>query len=365
MSANYRRQFYVILVVVIAVALTISGAVWMNRHRDSGEPETTPAPTERPIPTPEELTPEQREEYYQSSVVERDSTGKYANRVLSAASRTSGTLYVGTEGGATDALYLNPRYEPSEDEIADIRRTGVELSYGIYIKCEKNGLSWADESYVSREAGVHSYVISGQTYDTLTSADSVRWELDSTIEDIDASVLPHIDFRVVSLWDGSLVDVFRLDLDYDGAITPLNLYENDVRNTGVLREEDWKGMLEDCDEFISGNPFGAAATLNTTNAVMDGVIIDNPGVTYFPKLMGADGQPAAAGKFSRCEVYAVNIPQPGLGFITLYFAPESQLYGLSMPMDRLDLTLFGYDLLLPFSQEMLATPDEFAEYFSH
>lgn len=89
-------------------------------------------------------------------------------------------------------------------------------------------------------------------------------------------------------------------------------------------------------------------------------------MTYHPRYLDASKKVAYKKDITTCtNTVAVNLPlSPNrYGFVTVYFAPKTQLIGLSKPTapgeDKLNLKLIGYDPIYPKDPQSILAPPRF------
>lgn len=89
-------------------------------------------------------------------------------------------------------------------------------------------------------------------------------------------------------------------------------------------------------------------------------------MTYFPRYLDKEKKVAQKKDITNCaNMVAVNLPleKNRYGFVTVYFAPKTQLIGLSKPTapgeDKLNLKLVGYDPIYPKNPQVILAPPGF------
>lgn len=296
---------------------------------------------------------------------EMKSNGVYRNdRVLSASTGYGMTLSVGLEqDGVTDALYLNPHFEyayagnPNE-------------AYGYLMRAERVPLEYAEPSpspaWSTKYDGITDFAILGRTYDKVVSVSArdsvnygVRWMDSPAYGGMDnAGDTVHI--LIIRLSDGTLMGAVNICVSFDRGTKTYsleNLTNNDVGNTGDLSAEQRDNLIAETVQYLTeGND---QMTLSVTKEELESqsrsTVIEKIPRVYYNKLYDTNGNVVAAGRFSKCDIYAVNINCDGYGFFTVYFAPEPQANGLAAPTlaegDELKLVPIGYDAFAPFTIE--------------
>ena len=136
-----------------------------------------------------------------------------------------------------------------------------------------------------------------------------------------------------------------------------NLTNNDVGNTGDLSAEQRDNLIAETVQYLTeGNDqMTLSATKEELESQSRSTVVEKIPRVYYNKLYDTNGNVVAAGRFSKCDIYAVNINCDGYGFFTVYFAPEPQANGLAAPTlaegDELKLVPIGYDAFAPFTIE--------------
>lgn len=291
--------------------------------------------------------------------------GSYRNdRRLSVQTGFGMTFYLGLEqNGLIDALYLNPHFEyeyagnPNE-------------AYGYLIKTERVPLEYSESiaspAWSTDHSGLTDFAILGRTYDKVVSAaatDSerfgVRWS-DSPAYGGLENRGDRVHILIIRLSDGTLMGAVNADISYDKAQKSYkleNLVNSDVSWTGDLISRQRDQLIQDAILYLIGG--NERLTLGISQeeleALIPSAVVARTQRTYYNRLFDAEGNAVSSGRFSNCDIYAVNLNCDGFGFFTVYFAPEPQVYGLAARKlgenDELKLVLIGYDAFAPFSVE--------------
>ena len=293
------------------------------------------------------------------------SSGTYRNdRVLSVSTGYGMTFSVGLEqNGVTDALYLNPHFEYAYAGNPD-------EAYGYLMRTERVPLEYAESSaspaWSTKYNGLTDFAIVGRTYDKVVSASArdpssygVRW-MDSPAYGGEENDGDTVRILIIRLSDGTLMGSVKAEVFFDEntkAYSLENLTNSDVAFTEELDAAQRDTLIAEAEQYlIEGNN---QMTLGVTKEEMESqnlsTIVEKSQRVYYNRLFDADGNAVAAGRFSNCDIYAVNINCDGYGFFTVYFAPEPQARGLAASTlgdsDELKLTLIGYDAFAPFTVE--------------
>ena len=290
------------------------------------------------------------------------SSGTYLNKLLTVSTGYGMTFSLGIDQqDGSDAIYLNPHFEYAY-------AGNPEEAYGYLIRTERVPLEYSETSeapaWSEKYRGLTDFAIVGRTYDKVVSASvqsrdhfGVRW-IDSPAygglehgEDI-------VRILIIRISDGTLMGAVKAEISYDygthsyGISTLVN---SDVSYTGELTGEQRGELIEETIRIlVQGN---AQMTLGISREELEAqsasVVVDHPQRTYYSKLYDMDGNIVSSGRYSNCEIYAVNINCDGYGFFTVYFAPEPQANGLTVQTlnegEPLKLVPIGYDAIAPFT----------------
>ena len=290
------------------------------------------------------------------------SSGTYLNKLLTVSTGYGMAFSLGIDQqDGSDAIYLNPHFEYAY-------AGNPEEAYGYLIRTERVPLEYSETSeapaWSEKYRGLTDFAIVGRTYDKVVSASvqsrdhfGVRW-IDSPAygglehgEDI-------VRILIIRISDGTLMGAVKAEISYDygthsyGISTLVN---SDVSYTGELTGEQRGELIEETIRIlVQGN---AQMTLGISREELEAqsasVVVDHPQRTYYSKLYDMDGNIVSSGRYSNCEIYAVNINCDGYGFFTVYFAPEPQANGLTVQTlnegEPLKLVPIGYDAIAPFT----------------
>ena len=119
-----------------------------------------------------------------------------------------------------------------------------------------------------------------------------------------------------------------------------------------LNDVDWSGL------GIEDEEYGWRA------AAKAGAVVDKVSRPYFNKFLNMSGKTATfLNDFPDCrDTFAVTIPLPLYGYVTVYFAPWNELHRLpaeytgDSELQRLEL--YAYDPLLPCSEKTIIVPHD-------
>lgn len=317
----------------------------------------------------------------QNALLESDPTAEelYCNRELRLELPDGGVLKIGCNCNETDAIYLNPVYEPTEEGYVFSEEHTAFAFYLCPVRC--GGITfWSDERMsfdITQEHEIRRFVISERTYDTLIPSDyidqirfGVKWKDENNFHGFDGSDCD-IRIRCVRLPDGELTALANLHISFDPVsckYTPESLTLTDVVSTEELTEEKRRDVIEKAFEFFASDEKGQSNQLNEADweTYRNKACVEKVRDFYFSSFFDEHGNVAHAAQFCGMDMYAVNITYPGFGFFTVYAAPERQLSGLreSVPSDE-NLQPFAYDAVMPFSKSKLFVPEYQKEDFFH
>lgn len=290
------------------------------------------------------------------------SSGTYLNKLLAVSTGYGMTFSLGIDQqDASDAIYLNPHFEYAY-------AGNPEEAYGYLIRTERVPLEYSETSeapaWSEKHRGLTDFAIVGRTYDKVVSASvqsrdhfGVRW--------IDSPAYGGLEhggdtarILIIRISDGTLMGAVKAEISYDYGTHSYgisNLVNSDVSYTGELTGEQRGELVEETIRIlVQGN---TQMTLGISREELEAqsasVVVDHPQRTYYSKLYDMDGNIVSSGRYSNCEIYAVNINCDGYGFFTVYFAPEPQANGLTVQTlnegEPLKLVPIGYDAIAPFT----------------
>ena len=119
-----------------------------------------------------------------------------------------------------------------------------------------------------------------------------------------------------------------------------------------LNDVDWSGFgIEDGD-------------YDWREKAVAGAVVDKVSRPYFNKFLNTNGKTATfLNDFPDCrDTFAVTLPLPLYGYVTVYFAPRNELHRLpaeytgDSELQRLEL--YAYDPLLPRSEKTIIVPHD-------
>ena len=326
----------------------------------------TPEPTETPRPS---VIPDTDPGIYYEDTSEMEalpSRGRYKNNKVFTLQLGYGIqLRIGiNNAGETNAIYLNPEltHEYGENQSAPyaflMKADGGEIEYV--------GTPGSTDSY----PGSQFFYMAGRTYDKLvpssfvsTDQYGVKWS-NTTYNDTNqtgTSILLHaIRLKSLDNDDGFLMGAAKITIVYDELDDAYRIESvglADVSHTGELLASTREAIIMDAIRFSndSANNLSVEITEQEYRNKESFIVVEKMNHVWFRKLYNKEGDVVSAGTFAKCDVYAVNIPVMGYGYITVYFAPEAQTYGWNRQTvnegDELNLVIIGFDAIKPFDVE--------------
>lgn len=295
--------------------------------------------------------------------------GMYINSEFSCVFPSGSVLRVGVHTDKSDAIYLNPVYEATDDEYIF---SAEQTTFAFYLKTiYGNDIIAAGTPNVYNAASNAEYknlVITDRTYDSLVPAEydaagnGAKWVDLNNFHGFDGQDC-NIDIRIVRLPDGQLMGVARLHIAFDSASQTYRitgLTNRDVSVTGELQPELRSDAVEKAFEFFCSDDKGQSTFVDQSywDAYRSSAIVEKTDGFYFPRLFDASGNVITAGRYSGMDIYAVNINYPGYGFATIYMAPQQQIEGMrsSAPSDE-DIQPFAYDAFKPYDKSTIFVPN--------
>lgn len=311
-------------------------------------PEPSNSPTAASTPTPED----------DESIVWEDecamgtvgAVGVYSNDTSLGCDLAYGVhITIGTDSGDENGLILAPRVS------YDYARNPNER-YGYIVRASSGELVCDTEPMPETSAelaGCSHLYIPGRTYDTLCSAENLRWVSSSSAaggQNTSASIY----IRAVRLSDGFLMGCARVNvtLDDNGMYRLSQLTRSDVSVTGELDNEVRDSLVAEAIQYIQSDAMQPILRYSDADYenVRAFIVVEKLPKPIYGKLFDSAGDVAPAGRFAGMDVYAVHLPYTGLGYVTVYFAPETQL----TKVDAGDkLAVLGHDALDPRSAETM------------
>ena len=304
----------------------------------------------------------------------------YSNAgTIGCATKTGGYVSAGIVSDADGRLILNPVYSPADDELIPwLDRT----QFAFYITCSRGAVEYSYKvagTYDGSENYTHdSLYITDRCYDSCVPADyvsdddyGIAWTDTEYAQGASLSDEVLFSMRIIRIGDGTLMDIVHFTVKPDGTGTYAlsEMHRGDVLVENELSEADRARMLQLAKEFLSDPERGQSLSLpvDDWDSALGEAIVEKVETPYFPRLLDAEGLTANAGKYVGCDIYAVNLPYAGLGFVTIYISTEMQLMGFTEPIapgdDAPVYEVFGYDPFNPQTEETLTVPEFTKEAF--
>lgn len=297
----------------------------------------------------------EEQEYSYEPVLPVDQDGHYVNSEISCTFANGAVLHIGIGSSVTqNGMYLNPRYEWTDDEIF---MTDEYTAIGFYFYTDGNDFKLSSSETFYYEAKQppeeHYYYISDRTYDTL---------IPSTYKDIDGFGLMWYDkgnfngwagddrtifIRIIRLPDGMLLNTARLEISWDWdnfLYTYSALYDSDVTATGQMTEAEKTALLDTAFDFLTDTAKGGqSANMDPEKWPFyrdDFGNVQQVDFPYFSVLFDGKGQIVTSGHYWK-GITAVNVSYPGWGVLTVYFQGGQPV---------------GFDAMSPFTKTTLFVP---------
>ena len=295
---------------------------------------------------------------------ESQSTGNYKNNKVLEYKYNNGKsrLSFGLKDGPTgNYIYLSPLCSEK----------GTHVGYYMEAEngCIEHSTQYGADLNYSANIGTSNFLIKNRTYDTLVPAEyvdetnyGVRWSnlvfgtMGENADDV-------ISIRAVDLDSGSLIAVLKLTIAFRNDHYELSeLSSADVASTKELSPAMRTEAIETTVKFLKNLPVIGAEEPNknywSTAKKLAQVEATRP---YFENLYNPDHTPIHRGLFYKYDIYAVNIPVIGFGFVTVYLAPYVDVNSLPKSYsdeDDLDLTVIGYDAFHPETTSTVDIADD-------
>ena len=300
---------------------------------------------------------------------------QYINRSISVTLSSGSVLSIGLDTEDGSAIYLDPRYDCTEDEIM---LSEDDTSFGIYVTSTlPSDIEWSsDTMHVFNNEDCPKYsLITDRTYDTLVDASyndpehyGVRWKDSNNLMGSDGRDHTLL-IRIIRFPDGFLMGCCKIEIKWDAASNKYyidDMYESDAAYTDELTEDTREYLIENAFDFFCSDDKGQSTVVDEDlwNANKYWATVQKVSRPYFPRLFDAKGEVAVAGKYTNLDIFAVSFNYPGYGVVTVYYAPRRQLDGMrdTVPATE-DLIPFGFDALHPETIDSLLVPSWQADEF--
>ncbi len=335
---------------------------------------TLPVATQAPVQTPEPtgyVSPEEYESLYSTGLDEAmaeiesiKAQGTYANAQLSCELHQSIELYLGADvGESEEGIFLNPcliygnAANPDEPYLFLIRASRGDLDY----------LGEPAAYGTAQNSGKQYFYLAGRTYDKLVPATyysptdyGVKWKNNVVADGLDKTGC-QLYIHAIRLADGYLMGAAQARITFDDSANQYkisSLTPSDVSVTGELTQELRDQIVTDAVRYINDD---ARRNISLKIEELDFrnnenfIVVEKLSCFLFNRFYDADENVVPAGRYAACDPYAVNIPYPGFGYLTVYFAPTARVYGfLDVNIEdpkTMDLIVVGYDALKPDTVE--------------
>ena len=225
------------------------------------------------------------------------------------------------------------------------------------------------------DSGKMQFLITGRAYDELVPAQyinkesfGVKW-CDSRDVAGNEPYTPYVFIHVIRLKDGSLMGSAKIEIKYDSIAKSFSfgaISRTDVLDDGSMSAEYRDEVVLSTIRFLNnGNKkfSGFNITEDGFKSRSDQCVVERTGFTWYGRFFDVSGDITNAGRYSGCDIYAVNIPYASTGNLTAYLAPVDQVdhlaYNLDYKLidDEHDLAFIGYDAYnsAPFDKDTMAS----------
>ena len=305
-----------------------------------------------------------------------NTVGRYRNRVLSCEFPGGSVLRIGTDEENSDALYLNPVFEVSDEEA--LYSAGEDEFAFYFLSSSADDIAFSTENVgttLSFPEEDRYFCVTDRTYDTLVPAEfrnaqdfGVKWTDLNNYHGFDGSD-SDVRIRVVRPTDGRLLGTAILHIRFDiesCTYIPEALVNSEAVECGFMTEADRDKLVDRAFEFFASGISGFNANVDRSqwSNFKPLAIVEKTERFYFSRFFGEDSEVKSGGDYNGVQVYAVNLNYPNFGFVTVYCASEMQLYGLWGEGGEIDrIVPFAYDAMFPFSKDTLAVADYLMEDF--
>jgi hypothetical protein len=203
--------------------------------------------------------------------------------------------------------------------------------------------------------GERSLFIAGRTYDKLVPAHyynetqyGVAWVNDIEGDSMDRTGTELL-IHAIRLKDGSLMGAAKAQIIFDqvsDAYLLASVSSSDVSVAGELRTEDRNALIDSTVQFFNENCLNVQTSLSEADLknIRSAIVVEKTNKVLFNRLFNVKAEVIPSGRLRGCDIYAVNLPCAGLGYLTAYYIPIAQAQGIShIAFGDLDYVLVGYD----------------------
>ena len=343
------------------VATTLIGILALSTVACGNKNETPPS-AEREKVTMQSQTREEQEKNTNKKEKEGfQEDAKYSSKPVSF-NYGPGTITVGTDKAPDDDhIYLNIKCSEARD--------GYEIGY--YVESSRVDLQLPTFNNIACDVGENAtqsnFVIRERFYadvapSTYVNKDyfGVRWQDNIMYDNRNGGTT--ISIRAVNLKTGALVTMCDATISYDkkkNTYSITSLKSSEVAKTKELTNDTRDHIVKKSAEFAASRLHCDVSEFNVSAA-----ICDKHDGTYFSNFLGKDDAILYYKDYITChDTYAITLPSEKYGYITVYYAPQTQLIGLTSPTEvgstDLRLKLYGYDPVFPQDPHTLLAPDGF------
>lgn len=274
-----------------------------------------------------------------------------------------GEIFVGMDKGPDDKyIYLNICCSEAKDT----------NEVGYYLEVDRSRLQFSNESSnINCDVGFNNseenFAIVDRLYSSVVPVRyidqkdfGVRWCDDNLEDDTNGDAI--ITVRAVNLKTFELIAICDIFIEYDektNSYSITDLKSADVLANKELDDTSRSNIVRKASEFAAER-----LHVDTTDFDTGKAIVDKHDGTYFSKFLGEDDRVLYYKDYTTCsDTFVVNLPSSEYGFVSVYFAPQTQLIGLTSPTEPgktdLKLKLYGYDPVRPYDFTTIIAPEGF------
>lgn len=353
-----KRKSKLMLLLLIGF-FAVSAAIFLLRYRhpnsSSHDSQEVHMPTETSAPKATSFPASQPGLFHEntSEISNYQSGGAYDNTSIIGCDLGFGihlTLGIGSQT-AFDRIYLNPvlTYDYAMN---------TSEPYGFLVRATRGAVVYSGEPKpidYDQNRGERSLFIAGRTYDKLVPAHynneaqyGVAWVNDIEGDSMDRTGTELL-IHAIRLKDGRLMGAAKAQIIFDqesDAYLLASVSSSDVSVAGKLRTEDRKALIDSTVQFFNENCLNVQTSLSEADLknIRSAIVVEKTNKVLFNRLFNVKAEVIPSGRLRGCDIYAVNLPCAGLGYLTAYYIPIAQAQGIShIAFGDLDYVLVGYD----------------------
>lgn len=303
-----------------------------------------------------------RQEQEDAEFLEIYDNRTYKNNKTVSLEHNNNILTAGIKNTGDGYIYINLK--------SSIACDGNEIGY--YLRSSRGILEYSQNEYTGcNEKGnalYSNFVVPGRFYDEVIPVEfmdeenyGARWYDDILFDGTLGGTV--ISIRAVNLTDGSFLGIYNLVIGYNqknGTYEIETLRKGDAVSLGYITEYEKNTLVDSATSFAAEVLSIDPEDYDFKNTAKVGAVVEKVSIPYFPQLIAEDGSSAKAYMYGNCKnTFALTIPVSYCGYITMYFAPESELNGENDNELKEEYKLYAYDPINPRSVDTMSIPDNF------